>query len=278
MPGLLDSPAGEGSPLWPVSLVFSRNRRLGLKAVQAEIHKEFRFLEMAAEGGVLAPQHLVETHHGSVSCDLTHDRGAEEGHLSRVELGAQHMDAFLDQMRRRSKVFMDDRVKAGAGRPEFLQPKARPLILEGPGRDRIGRGLLVHEMDLFPQQTDRAMRIPRIQARLEGRIGRGWGGGLKDVLEDFQVEPLLVAEVMGQERQRATCLLGDHAHARAVETVVGKTHQRRLEQGRTGIGGFGFHSVAQSINTWMQSAPKFGPAPWSASVGRVPQASRRRRR
>ncbi len=162
-------------------------------------------------------------------------------------------------------------MEAGPGGPEFLHPQPGLGILHG-ALERMVRGrLFVHEVDLLPQQADGAGPVLGVQARHRHRVAGPPHGGLEEVLEHLQVQPLLVPEVVGEERQGAPGLVCDHPHAGTLEAVVGEAGQSGPEQGGAGGGGWVVHAGPMIATGSHQPPDRLagpGPGPSGANLQR----------
>lgn len=231
----------------------------GHQPMQAEVHEQFRFLEVCPERWVISPNHFVEAHQHPMANHLPRNCDAYESHLSLSKIGAYDSNALTYNIDYWAEMLLHEWLETRARILEFLHPQACLVILERASVRFVWNCFLIHEVDLFSQESNGSLAVKRKQVR------EIWGGrnhmhtGFEDVLEHFQVKTFLVPEVVGKEREGAACAFCDPPHACAIKAVAGEARQGGLEQGCTGVWEGCFHCGPQYINisirTVRQNAP-----------------------
>lgn len=244
------------------------------QTTEAKLRDQLGLLELTPERRQVSPHDFVEADHNAVRRYLSHDRNPEERHLSSIEVRSQDPDAFRDYFRSRTKLLHEEGVENGAWGLEFHDPQPRPEAVQGLVSGVVRSRCLEHEVDLFPEHPDSPLPIKSARSWLFLRKGKRCWPHLQEISEHLEVEAILVLEVMGQEGKGATRLEGDHPHAGAVESVIGKAHQGSLEQGRASVKVSGFHAESKDTNTRERYAQLNVHAVWVESdftlPGRMP--------
>jgi hypothetical protein len=133
----------------------------GYQPMQAEIHEQFRFLKVCPELGVVSPDHLAKAYHHPMAYRLPSDCDANKSDLSLIEIGANNSNALSDHIGNWAEVLFHDWLEARARGLEFLQPKACFVVLERTSGRFVWNRFLVHQVDLFPQESNSPLTVTR---------------------------------------------------------------------------------------------------------------------
>lgn len=90
---------------------------------------------------------------------LPRNRDAKKGNLSLIELGTNNSNTFSDYIDNWAEMLFHDWLEAKARGLEFLQPKTCFVILEWTGGRLDWNRFLVHQVDLFSQESNSPLPV-----------------------------------------------------------------------------------------------------------------------